>query len=351
MGVNNALLNASGIITIGEIASADIRGKLIVIRSIFVSLGVLFPCLVTITFSSYAILNQSICILSIFGLISIFWLHETPHYLIRSSKYDQAKRNLLRARPDYQEQQINCEFEKLKEYIDTEKKLKSETNWLQFIRTRSIRNPLLTAISLVFFQSLIGTQVVSAYITLIIPNNAHIPKKFYPLVITLTALLSRSFTALYIDRFARRTLLIFVCSIIGITQLSNALNYYLYTMQNWQLCFWSFVLGNILVRIFVSSGLITLTNTVRSEIFPQMVKGFGGSVCMLTGSFADFMGYQVFEMIMNLGLHYLYVLYGLSSLVLVLVVYFRLPEGRAKTLVDIQNVYYTTVPKESNVLL
>lgn len=338
--MNYALSNASSVITIGEIASPDARGKLVVLRNICVDIGTVFQSIISIAFSSYRILIYSSCLLSVLSCLSSLWLIETPHHLIRESKYEKARRNLMYCLPGYRNCDIDREFEKIKEYIEAEKKRKSEINWLQFVRTKSIRNPLATAMLLVFFQTLIGTQVVTAYITLIIPNDTPISKKFYPLIMAMVVFPSRFFTVFCIDKFPRRKLCMAAGFTVCIIHMSNAFSYYFYNTLNWQMFFWIFASGNVLVKALVSSTVSPLSNIMKSEIFPQTVKGLGGSLCLLSNSSGNFIGYQLFETVKHFGLHYMYTFNALACLMFILVVYLRLPEGKSKTLIDIQKNNY-----------
>lgn len=263
------------------------------------------------------------------------WSTETPCYLISVSKYKEAKAIYARLRPHLSQTQVDLEFEKMRLYIDEERQRRKTEEWSTFIRSKSIRRPLLTATLMEFFVYTTGIFVLLNFISNVIPNNNYLSKKYYPMIMTSVAMLGNFGSICVLDMLPRRILYMFACIVCFVVQTSNAVFQYLYVEYKVLDCFWGIVVGNLIVRVLWSVLLIPLQFTVKSEIFPQAVRGLGGSLCVMACSLSNILTYQLYD-IVNFNMHYMYVFFAFANLTLFFIVYTRLPEGRGMCLEDIQ---------------
>lgn len=124
---------------------------------------------------------------------------------------------------------------------------------------------------------------------------------------------------------------------MSITMAFDALTDYWWIEHDVVLAKWLFLSGNILTNIIHNGCTLPMSGTLKSEILPQAVKGIGGSLSIIAHATAIIMGYQLYHFVSNnFPLYYLYVIFSIDSLILCILVYFRLPEGRGKTLADLQ---------------
>lgn len=334
--MSTSLVTTTSLIYIGEIASPEARGKLTSICHTFLTVGTLSQCFITILFSSYHSLSYWNTALSSLYFLSMVFLMETPNYLVSVSKPKQAKENLNHIRSGYTQNEVNVEFEKLQQYIEEENYRKHQTSWLTFIKSKAIRKPLIIIIVLNFLSSAIGRSVISSYITLIYPRDIFIPVQFYPLIGELIQLVVSVFTVFYIDRFSRRSIFMVGSGIMAVTMLLCAFTNYEWVTYNDNISKWLFLFGNVFSGMISNGFIHPVRNAVQSEILPQTVKGFGGSLSIIFMAFGNVMSFQLYRLIKDtFGLYFLYLIFSVNSAILGIFLYLCLPEGRGKYLAEI----------------
>ncbi|XP_065207296.1 putative metabolite transport protein YwtG [Planococcus citri] len=338
IGFGISLIDATSFISIGEIASPEIRGRLTGIYSIFLNAGVISVSIIAVIFSSYRSLARGVTILCIISLLSMYWAMETPRFLISISKSEQAKNNFLKIRQEYQENDVNEEFVKLQKYIVDENTLKSQLSWRQFLKMEAVRKPLLTGVLLNIFMKLSGGTLFGYYLTSLLPSNNYIPKIYYPLI-TQTFLFFISFgLPLFIDSFSRRSMFLFgAAAMVAINMICALANYFLVANEAVSIFEWVFAMGNILSSVCTDVILFPVNRAVRSELYPQAVKGFGGSLAVISIALSDIMLNQMYGFFKAYShLYFMYFIFLMNSMILCLVIYFLLPEGCGVALPDIQ---------------
>lgn len=334
-GVAAAFLNASVLVTIGEIASPDRRGLLVGLYRIFMHFGIVFEGLICLYSEEYTTLTYCTTALTILYFLTVKITFETPSHLVSSMKYTKAMKNLEYIRCDRNTKEIEYEFDDMKTYISQEEELKRISSAFEFITSKAIRKPLITASLLTIFHTLLGVNVISAYVPISVPGNEYVPETLYPHIINWLSLGSVLCTIPLFDRLSRRSLYIFGTALILVLQLINGIASYGNVGGHFD---WVLSLVNVLVRILWACLLVPINDIVRSEIFPQTVKGFGNSICLIFQVVANVFGYTLYRVVHeSCGLHCIYLLFGGFSILLGLVVYTRLPEGRRKYLAEIQN--------------
>lgn len=343
LGTGTALVNATSLISIGEIASPQIRGQMTSIYQISMNVGVILPGILTAIFSEYKALAWGITFFAAIGVLSLLWVTETPNFLVSSSKLNEAKQNLQRIRRGYPQNEIDDEFEKLKRYIEDEKLKKSKLSWLNFLKSKAIRKPMITGVLLNFFTILTGGVILRVYTTTIYPSNPFVPKKYYPLMNQIASLVIAFSTALYIDKFSRRAIFLFGTAVMIITNLICAFSNYFYIEKHIEYVFkLVFVLANMVQIINYNATVQPMNSAIKSELFPQAVKGFCGSLTIMSQASATIVLFQLYNFMRDyLHIYLAYVIFSINSVILYLVIYFLLPEGRGASLTDLQMKFKT----------
>ncbi|XP_065207294.1 glucose transporter GlcP-like [Planococcus citri] len=342
IGLAEVLINSTALISIGEIASAENRGRLTTLYHICASFGGILSSLISLSFSSYSTLSRGIAALSFISLLSMFWASETPSFLVSSSKLNEAKNNLRYIRRGYKEQVINNEFEKIKNYIQDEKARKKTLSWIKFLKLKSIRKPLLVGILANFFSKSTGVMLMRNYITLLIPSNKFVARRYYPLVIQTLLLLVSTNATLYIDKIPRRTLILVGSLILaGINGVCGLSSYLMAGIQNEDDVFrWVFIVTNILAILCYTISVQPVTTVLKSELYPQSVKGFCVSLGSLSQSLSTVLSYQMYHFTENLSILYvMYIVFSINSVLLYLIMHFFMPEGLGTSLTDLQMTF------------
>lgn len=337
LGIATVMVNVSSSISIGEIASPEVRGLFSALYGIFMISGVSTPAIITAIFPSYYVFSYSLVVMSFICLVCTFRTKETPNYLISLSKYEEAKYNLIKIRPGYTENEINEEFEKLREYIDEEKIRKNQLSWLTFIKSKSIAKPLGIFILLNYLTMATGTAFLPAYVTVIFPQDTYISHHYYPLITRVVSLLASFTFTFVVERFSRRSIYMTGAILGGIISALCAVFDLMFTQLETNLFKWLFIGSNLLMCFIYTGTLLPMLTILRSELLPQSIKGIGGSFGSMAQALATVILFQIFYLVReNFGLYSLYLVLLVNSATLFLSVLFLLPEGRGKFLADIQ---------------
>lgn len=297
-------------------------------------------CLTGIVFSSRCALSYCGLVFSSLFFVTIFWLIETPNYLLSVSKQEQAKENLKRIRPGYAENDIDKEFDQLHKHIAQELLFKGQTNWLRFVTCSAIRKPLITATLVNLLIIMTGRFVITPYVTVIYPNDGFVPSQYFPLIGEIILVLVTFFSAFYIDRLPRRTLLTIGNSLLVVITASCAYTHFKWTEHDDKISKSLFLGGNILCTIIFNSCVVPVRNATQAEILPQAVKRFGESLAIFIQAAGQILLYQLYRVLNDyFALYYLYVILSANMLILGILLHFRLPEGREKMLADMTASY------------
>ncbi|KAL2264519.1 hypothetical protein VTJ83DRAFT_7029 [Remersonia thermophila] len=165
---------------------------------------------------------RSITMLQVFPaliqLIGIWWVPESPRYLVNKERYQEALHILTKwhAGGDPHNATVQFEFREIRETIRIQKETDRSTRYRDFFRTRGNRWRLAIIVSLGVISQYSGNALFSNYINSIyigagITNQNQklaitTGKTILDLIVTITA-------ALHVDRFGRRPL--FLTSMIG----------------------------------------------------------------------------------------------------------------------------------------
>lgn len=156
-----------------EIAPPKIRGVIVGLQTQLISIGYALANWVGV-FSSFAAGNAAWriplgiqCVPALILILGLFWLPESPRWLIQKEKYDQAKIVLERLHSDMDnaDKDFNHrEFDQIKQQIDFEREVTIKSWWSLFTKA-SNRRRLLLGIGLQVFLQTTGVNVVNYYQT------------------------------------------------------------------------------------------------------------------------------------------------------------------------------------------
>jgi sugar porter (SP) family MFS transporter len=155
-----------------EIAPPKIRGVTVGLQTQLISIGYALSNWIGV-FGSFAAGNAAWriplgiqCIPAVTLIIGLFWLPESPRWLIQNGHYDEAKMVIEKLHSDIGVDSNFCEreFSQIKQQIDFEREVTIKSWWTLFTKA-SNRHRLLLGIGLQVFLQTTGVNVVNYYQT------------------------------------------------------------------------------------------------------------------------------------------------------------------------------------------
>lgn len=193
-------------------------------------------------------------------------------------------------------------------------------------------------------------MLVRNYITLLIPSTEFVSKRYYPLILQLILLLITTNMAFFIDKIARRTLILFGAAAMVLINASSAVaNFLMVEYPNEPIFKWVFIFENVLTVTCFAIAIQPVTGILKSELYPQSVKGFCGSMGTISQGVSTVISYQLYNITSTRSLVYtMYIVFLTNALLLYLLMYFLLPESIATSLADLQMTFIESTPEKDN---
>lgn len=109
---------------------------------------------------------------SLIQIVFIYWVPESPRWLIAKERYEQAENMLAyyHGNGDKHNATVAFEFREIKETLRLEYEYKKSSSYLDFSRTKGNRYRLALLVSLGLFSQYSGNAIISNYANLIYTN-------------------------------------------------------------------------------------------------------------------------------------------------------------------------------------
>jgi MFS family permease len=309
-------------IYVGEMASKEIRGMLLMFFDLSIKLGALFSYILFSYSSTFvvSILCGTLAFLYMFG---IFYLPETPLYHFRKEQFGLALESIRRIRGEsYNFDNEIKELQKQSDELDATKELKKPAR----------RKSLLIIICMFFFMQLSGINVILFYAPTIFMEAG--VKDLNPMIIIyLVQMLAVLATFLLIDRYGRKILLISSLIMMMIGLIGNGTAYLLgYEGIEWILLFFL-----IIFIIGFSLGISGIPFVLFGELFTLDAKRIIAPTALtLNFAFAYFVA-LIFTLLANwIRVEFIFFAFAIICLIGLMFVLFFVPETKGKTLLEIQ---------------
>lgn len=190
-------------IYVGEIASSEIRGRMLSLFQVFLNLGVLFVLTVG-NFASLLVLNIVCGSIPILYSLGFFALPESPIVLIEHNRESDAMKSLTRLR------RHNFDFESEIETLkwQSEDLKLHEKSFVEVFKTKSTRKAFIIIMLQFFFFQMSGINMVLLYSTTIfIHAGSGLKAGIASIIVASVQVVSTFFTMIFTDRFGRKVLL------------------------------------------------------------------------------------------------------------------------------------------------
>lgn len=335
---------------IGEMSCPKIRGKLVslVVHGLMVgsSVGNVMGALL------HPWLYASISLVpNVLFLISFPFIPNTPHYLIRRNKVDEAAKSI-----EWYTRNIDSykEVESLSSFLNSSPQLPL-VKTLRELHTPVNFKTLIVLNILFIIIHLCGAYTIMVYFEIILIDAKVTVMSPATLVTIISTLgIPATWAALYTsDKFGRTTILLCSCISIALTLFAMGVHFQLLdsgcTHPNIQ---WITVISLAIYRSTLSLGIFTIMPVLMGEMFAPNVKSLCSCICLIMNSVSTFVSQKYFVFLVE-NFAYKYVFYLLGAIKLLAGLYAKrmIPETKGKSLQEIQAILNKTrLPEETNLM-
>lgn len=329
---------------IAEIAPHELRGGLVSLNQLFITVGILCSYIINYAFTnfdgSWRWMFSIGLVPAILLSVGMIFLPESPRWLIKQNKLDKAINVLKRLRnTPHVDQEVN----------EIKNSLKTKKTSFRELFTPWILPVLFLGAMLGFIQQVTGINTIIYYAPTIFQMAGFHDASSSILAtigIGIVNVLSTIFAILYLDRLGRRPLLL--TGLIGmfLSLIGLSLSFYhggQYSMMRWVAmgCTFSFI-------ICFAFSLGAILWLVVSEIFPLEVRGIAMGVSVFSCWFWNFVVSASFLTLLNaLGPSKTFLLYAFMCAVSFIFCYYKTPETRGVTLEQIEQNIRQRLPLRS----
>jgi sugar porter (SP) family MFS transporter len=321
---------------IAEIAPPGSRGALVSLNQLMITIGILLSYIVGVLFTPIEGWRWMFAVAVIPALIlgvGMFFLPESPRWLVKNGKMAKARSVLSRSRVP---SEVDTEMQQMEE-VERLERQQAQVGYKELL-SPWLRPALIVGIGLAIFQQITGINTVIYYA----PTILEIVGFSAGGAIAATALgvgvVNVGFTVLslfLIDRVGRRPLLII--GLIGMT-ISLALLGLVFSLESTSTA--AGLLATLCLALYIASFAISLGPIfwlMISEIYPLGIRGSAMSVAALCNWGSNFIVALTFPVLLaTFGGAGAFWLFAAIGVVAWLFVYFMVPETKGRSLEEIE---------------
>ncbi|XP_059484670.1 facilitated trehalose transporter Tret1-like [Neocloeon triangulifer] len=337
-GMSTGLSAPAALVLLGEMAEPRLRGLLAGAPSASFSMGILliYALNSSLPWTLVAALST---ILPLVALVSLFCLPESPLWLERVNKSDEALKAMTWLRGG-SEAQARKELALIKEQ-QIHNRIIEEAHTSIGGRSRLLSRSVLRALLVVnvfnFFQVMGGTFTIIFYAVSVLrqASGGQVSDTNIAVVTALTRVLLTTIACFLLLKVGRRPLTI--SSGLGSGTAALILSWWLYWSPDFKGYDWVPSALVVIYVIFNSYGFFTIQALMIGELFPAKARGFSSGVsCAVINAVLFFTSKWYPWMTHVLQPHGLFLLFGLMTFAGTLFAYFFLPETKGRTLAEIE---------------
>ncbi|KAF2658594.1 general substrate transporter [Lophiostoma macrostomum CBS 122681] len=351
LGFFTSFLSQPSPILIAELAYPTQRGKLTALYNTSFYLGGIIAAWMTYGMSgwtsNWAWRISSIVqgALPLIQLLGIYWLPESPRWLVARGRTQEARQVLIdfHAGGDRDSPLVKFEMAEIEGALTFEGDTVSQNSWFELIRTPANRKRTLIAVLVGWFAQWNGVGIISYYLTLVLNTIGITAAREQTLInglLQISNWLAAIFVgALMIDRIGRRTL--FLASTAGM-----CVSYIIWTaltatfVESHNAEMGKAVVAFIFIFFFFYAiAWAPLLQAYIVEIYPYTLRGRGVSTMYISTFVGLVVGNQVNPIAMKaIGWKY-YIFFCCLLAVLFVVIWWLFPETKGHSLEEIREVF------------
>lgn len=266
--------------------------------------------------------------------LGVLKLPESPRFLIKNNRFEEAKLVLSNLRNNYK---VDEEFEEIKKTIQKENNVKNNQS-LAILFNGKYKYLVVAGLGVAAFQQFQGANAIFYYIPLIVEQatgNSASNALMWPIIQGVILVLGSLFFIWIADKFNRRTLLMLGGTVMGLSFILPAIIHIFLPNANP-------ILIVIFLSIYVAFYSFTwapLTWVIVGEIFPLAIRGFAsGSASSLNWIGSFLVGLLFPIMTAYFSQQIVFAIFGVICILGVLFVKKFVPESRGRTLEEIEAI-------------
>jgi len=335
-----------------EIAPKQVRGTLGVIIALGLQFGKLFACLYEtlclklITGNptlQWRIAISGLAFPSIIFLLVVWFLPETPRYLLMKNRDDEALDTLARIREKSKDEpEVADEFKQMSIRLKADM-TRGVMSWSEILADKSLVYRVIIVIILELLRMLVGVAAISYFSTQIYENYLKIPTKTYGAwLATFNAAINIIFAipvAKYIEKFGRRKTLLCSSSLLFLSMALTFTFCLIVDKTGNKICAVLCVLAMYLYTITNTAGWDAIIPVWQSEIFPISARAKANAA----GWFFKYIGSILVTSTTSTFLKYLkyytFWIYGSFCFISFVFIYFNIRETKGLTLEETEMLY------------
>lgn len=321
-----------------EMAPARLRGRLSGINQTMIVSGMLLSYIVDYLLQglpqelAWRLMLGLAAVPAIVLFFGVLGLPESPRFLIRNGRLDDARRVLGYIRP---ESEVESELEQIRQTAQQEEQESRTTSWATLFASR-YRYLVLAGVGVAAFQQFQGANAIFYYIPLIVEKASGIKATsalMWPIIQGVLLVVGSLVFLVIADRFDRRTLLSVGGTIMGVSFLLPAIINILLPSA-------SPMLIVVFLSIYVALYSFTwapLTWVIVGEIFPLAIRGRATGLASSFNWIGSFLVGLLFPIMTKvMAQPAVFAIFGGICLLGVVFIRTSVPETRGRTLEEIE---------------
>ncbi|KAJ8923788.1 hypothetical protein NQ315_010370 [Exocentrus adspersus] len=319
---------------LAETIQPEVRGTLGLLPTAFGNIGILV-CFLFGTMYQWKILALIGAILSIPFFMLIWFIPETPRYLIAKGKEEQSRESLQWLRGSKTD--IDKEFHELQK---SQKESDEKNESVMVLFSRNNLKLLAIVLGLMFFQQMSGINAVIFYTTRIFKESGtSLDESICTTIVGVVNFISTFIAAVLIDKLGRKVLL-YVSSVSMIISL-GVLGAYFFLQNNQIVDVKPFgllpLISSVIYVLGFSLGFGPVPWLMMGEILPAKIRGPAASLSTAFNWTCTFVVTKTFLLIIEaIGIHYTFWMFGAVMIIALIFTILFVPETRGQSLADIE---------------
>ncbi|PRS36512.1 MFS transporter [Bacillus sp. RJGP41] len=324
-----------------EMAPARLRGRLSGINQTMIVSGMLLSYIVAYLLKdlpgtmAWRLMLSLAAVPALILFIGVSRLPESPRFLIKNNKMDEARRVLGYIRAE--KEQIDSEITQIQETVKEEEKVNQKASWGTLLSNK-YRYLVMAGVGVAAFQQFQGANAIFYYIPMIVEKaTGHEASSvlMWPIIQGVILVLGSLIFLMIADKFNRRTLLTIGGTIMGLSFILPAILNVLIPNANPMMMV---VFLSIYVALY-SFTWAPLTWVIVGEIFPLVIRGRASGVASSFNWIGSFLVGLLFPiMTASMSQEAVFSIFGAICLLGVLFIRTCVPETRGHTLEEIEKI-------------
>jgi sugar porter (SP) family MFS transporter len=319
---------------ISESAPTDVRGSLSSLFQLAITLGILTAYLVNAAFASTGSWRWPVALAfvpALVLLVGMYFLPETPRWLVSKDRDEEARRVLSRTRP---EEEVERELQEIRNAEEEE----GEQAGYRELLSPWVRPMLVVGIGLAVFQQFVGINTVIYYAPTIIKSTglADVASVLATVGIGVVNVLMTIVAIAVIDRVGRKPLLL--VGLAGMTVSLGIIGAAFAFSGLSGIISWVTLAGLMLYIASFAVSFGPVLWVMLPEIFPLNARGTGTGVSALSNWGANFVVAQAFlPLVALIGRSAVFWILAGICIVAALFIQFLVPETKGRSLEQIES--------------